>query len=67
MADQYESSSSIPEKLTLLVFITAIVIGNVSFMCMSTLSISSFTKFRVASLLRILFVVKEDIGQMSLS
>src|SRR5271163_1690660 len=29
MSDQYESSSSTPEKLTLLVFIAAIVTGNI--------------------------------------
>jgi len=31
MTTDYETSSSTPEKLVLLVFITAIVIGNVSF------------------------------------
>jgi hypothetical protein len=32
MTDDYEDSSSIIEKLTLLAFIVAIVIGNVSFL-----------------------------------
>lgn len=37
MAYDHESSSSVVEKLILIMFIAAIIIGNVSFNCLSKL------------------------------
>ena len=66
MATEYEDSSSTPEKLALLVFIAAIVIGNVSLDLNRIIFYLFKYNFRFVYLSRISYVLMENIGQICL-